>query len=89
MERTYFAGGWEYKPAEHQVVDGVEVETKSARNEPVWETGMKVRVGLPPGWIRWVFLDYRLAGVRAGIRFNGVDHLNNARFSFELGAGVW
>ncbi len=86
---AYFLGGWEYQPAKREMVNGVEVETRAERNEAVWETGMKVRVGLPPGWIRWIFLDYRLAGVRAGVRFNGVDQLRNARFSVELGAGVW
>ena len=85
----YFSGGWEWIEAEHKMIDGVEVETEPKRSESVWETGMKVRVGLPEGKIRWLFLNYRFAGARFGVRFNGVDRLKNPRFALEIGAGVW
>jgi hypothetical protein len=86
---AYFSGGWEWKGAEYKTVEGQQVETEPYRSDPVFETGMKVRVGLPEGWIRWLFLDYRFAGIRTGIRFNGIDRLKNARLSIEIGAGVW
>jgi hypothetical protein len=79
----YFSGGWEWK---EETINGEKVQT---RNDPVWETGMKLRIGLPEGKIRWLFLNYRFAGVRGGIRFNGVSSLKNARFAIEFGAGVW
>jgi hypothetical protein len=79
----YFSGGWEWK---EETINGEKVQT---RNDPVWETGMKFRIGLPEGKIRWLFLNYRFAGLRGGIRFNGVSPLTNARFAVEFGAGVW
>jgi hypothetical protein len=82
----YFSGGWEWRKAEH---DASGIETSPARNDPVWETGVKVRVSLPEGKIRWLFLNYRFAGIRTGVRFNGVERLENGRFTLEFGAGVW
>ena len=85
----YFLGGWEWKDAYKQVIDGVEVEVDPARSEAVWESGMRFRVGLPEGPIRLLFLNQRFAGIRTGVRFNGVERLRNARFTIEFGSGVW
>jgi len=85
----YFSGGWEWKDAKYEDVGGVRTESEPKRSDPVWETGVKVRIGLPEGKIRWLFLNYRFAGARFGIRFNGFDRLENGRLTFEIGAGVW
>jgi len=85
----YFLGGWEWKESKTKKVDGVEVVTRPYRSRSVWETGVRLRVGLPEGPIRLLFLNQRFAGVRAGVRFNGVDRLRDARWTFEFGSGVW
>jgi hypothetical protein len=65
------------------------VEADPYRSAAVWETGVRFRVGLPEGPIRWLFLNQRFAGIRTGVRFNGVDRLRNGRFTIEFGSGVW
>ena len=85
----YFSGGWEWKDAKYETINGVRVETRPYRSDPVFETGIKFRIGLPEGKIRWLFLNYRFAGIRMGARFNGVDRFKNGRFTLEFGAGVW
>lgn len=85
----YFLGGWEWKNAYTRTENGVEVVVDPYRSQAVWETGVRLRVGLPEGPIRWLFLNQRFAGIRTGIRFNGVERLQNARFTLEFGSGVW
>jgi len=85
----YFLGGWEWKNSFFEQVNGVRVETQAARSLAVWESGVRLRVGLPEGPIRWLFMNQRLAGIRTGIRFNGVDRLRNARLTIEFGSGLW
>lgn len=85
----YFLGGWEWKDSYYRTVDGEQVLETPYRSQAVWETGVRVRVGLPEGWIRWIFLNQRFAGIRTGVRFNGVDRLQNARWTIEFGSGVW
>ena len=41
------------------------------------------------GKLRYLFLGYGFGGIRMGIRVNGIDAIENQRFVFELGAGVW
>ena len=54
----YFSGGWEWKEAVYENINGQRVETQPYRSDPVWETGVKFRIGLPEGKIRWLFLGY-------------------------------
>ena len=82
----YFSGGWEWKNPDKENLYG---DPLPDRNDPVWETGVKVRVSLPEGKIRWLFLNYRFAGLRTGARFNGIDRFKDGRFTVEFGAGVW
>ena len=85
----YFLGGWEWKNSFYEDVGGMRVETEPYRSQSVWETGVRLRVGLPEGPIRLLFLNQRFAGIRTGVRFNGVERLENARFTIEFGSGVW
>jgi hypothetical protein len=54
----------------------------------VVETGVKFRVTLV-GWQRILSLGYSFAGVRLGVRSDGVNELTNLRFIVEVGAGAF
>jgi hypothetical protein len=86
---AYGSMGWEWEKAETEDVDGVQVETEPRRDDFVAEFGIKFRVGLPDNSLRWLALGYRYGGLRFGIRFNGFDHMKNARAVAEIGAGAF
>jgi hypothetical protein len=54
----------------------------------VSEGGFRFRYRLS-GWWRIFGLGYQFAGVRFGVRMDGVEEINNIRLIAEFGAGVW
>lgn len=75
----YVLGGWEYH--------GDATRTGHRRNEFASEIGVKFRIALPPGRIRWPFLGQRFGGIRFGLRSNGFERLRDQRFVLAIGGG--
>lgn len=75
----YVLGGWEY----HRDEPG----GGHRRNEFASEVGMKFRIALPPGKLRWPFLGQRFGGLRFGLRTNGFEKLRDQRFVIAIGGG--
>jgi hypothetical protein len=75
----YVLGGWEYR--------GDAADAAHRRHEFASEVGVKFRIALPPGRLRWPFLGQRFGGVRVGLRANGFEQLRNQRFVVAIGGG--
>jgi hypothetical protein len=85
---TYFAAGAEWWKAQKAEIGGEEVTLTDSHWEAAIETGVKFRFRVP-GKIKPVMLFHQFGGVRFGVRTNRLDQIQNLRFIFEIGAGVF
>lgn len=77
----YLSAGWEHRSGT--------LREGHKRNELATEAGIKFRLALPEGSVRWLFLNQRFGGVRLGIRSNGFEKLTNIRYTAAIGAGAF
>ncbi|MGH9163849.1 MAG: hypothetical protein ACRD2X_28185 [Vicinamibacteraceae bacterium] len=63
-------------------------QPEERRSAFVSEVGFKFRVQVS-GRARWLTLGSRFGGLRLGVRFNGLNDINYARWVLEVGPGVW
>ncbi len=68
--------------------NGEDVVVRDSEWEPALELGAKFRFRTV-GKLRYLFLGYGFGGIRMGLRTNGLDTIEDSRFVFEFGAGVW
>jgi len=80
---TYVAGGIEF----FQVADTGGTTTRS--NAAVVEVGAKLRANITKSPFKFLSFLTDYMGVRAGVLSRGVPNINNLRWVFEIGAGVW
>ncbi len=69
-------------------VDGETITVRDGAWEGAVETGVKFRFRTP-SMVKPIFFWYDFAGMRFGVRTNKFDTLENLRFTYEIGAGVW
>jgi len=67
---------------------GNQVRSGDMKWQPVAEFGTKFRVRVT-GKTKILTVGHGFAGFRFGVRFNGIDTINNGRIIFEVGAGVF
>ncbi len=77
----YLAAGWEHR-------NGV-LHEGHQRDSFASEAGIKFRLALPEGSIRWLFLNQRFGGLRLGIRSNGFEHIDHTRYTVSIGSGAF
>ena len=63
-------------------------DTEPFRSEFGTEIGLKFRLRVDWPW-RILGAGYEFAGLRLGVRQVGFDSIENIRFVFEFGAGLW
>lgn len=80
---TYVAGGVEF----FQEVDAAGTAGRSTA--PVVEVGAKLRANITKSPLKFLSFLTDFMGVRAGVLSRGVPNIENLRWVFEFGAGVW